>query len=52
MIVKGLYLKMSEINSVVPIGNRDKCRVTFNNGQKIVVTGYIEIMEEIIKNED
>ena len=51
MIIEGQYVKLKEINSVVPIGNMDKCRVTFNNGNTAVVSGYHAIMKAIIKAE-
>lgn len=47
MFINGQYVKLSEINSVVPIGNMDNCRVTFNNGCNEVVSGYLKIMKEL-----
>ena len=51
MFINGQYIKLSEINSVVPIGNMDKCRVTFNNGCEAVVSGYSGIINALKKPE-
>ena len=46
-MINGQYINLSEINSVVPIGNMDKCRVTFSCGITEVISGYQRIMKEI-----
>lgn len=47
MMINGQYINLSKINSVVPIGNMDKCRVTFTSGITEVVSGYQRIMKEL-----
>ena len=48
MIINSQYVKLEEINSVVPIGNTDNCRVTFKSGEHAVLSGYMEIMEALL----
>jgi hypothetical protein len=47
MIINGQYINLTEINSIVPIGNMDKCRVTFNSGRTETFNGYKKIIGQI-----
>jgi hypothetical protein len=47
MELNGQYIKLSEVNSVVPIGNMNKCRVTFKNGSTETISGYNELLNAL-----
>ena len=49
MFINGRYIKLSEVASVVPIGNMSRCRVIFISGGTEVFAGYQEIMEALAK---